>query len=122
LLLLLGLFLGGGLVLFLRRNRLGLRRLVLRKLDLVGLVDDGDVVVPEHRHHVVDLVGGDDVGGQRVVHLVVGEEPFVPAEREQVLHFLAFGCLPPLLRRGEILVVLVDLRVGGDLLVVADVG
>src|SRR2546427_6254492 len=123
LLLLLGFFLGGRLVLFLRRHRLGLRRLGLWKLDLVGLVDDGDVVVPEHRHHVVDLVGGDDVGGQRVVDFVVGEEPLVAAECKHVLHFLALGGLAALLRGSEILVaVLVDLRVRRELLVVADVG
>src|SRR5207248_3576850 len=121
LLLLLRLFLRGRLIFLLHHYRFRLGRLRLGKLDLVGLVDDGDVVVAEHRHHVVDLVGGDDVRRQRVVDLVVGEEALVAPECEQVLHFLALGGLAALLGRREILVfVLFDVR--RDLVVVAYVG
>src|SRR6266851_711590 len=110
--LLLGLGLGG-----LRLGRLG-----LGELDLVGLVDDGDVVVAEHRHHVVDLIAGDDVARQGVVHLVVGEEALVAAQREQVLHFLAVGGLAALLGGRQIVVVLVDVLGDHDLFVVRRVG
>jgi hypothetical protein len=54
-------------------------------------VDNLDVVVAEHRHHVVNLVRGDNVRGQRVVHLVVGEEALLTADLEKVLHLLAVG-------------------------------
>src|SRR5205085_8676963 len=121
LLLALGARLGSG-GLFLLGGGAGLRlgRLGLRQLDLVGLVDDGDVVVAEHRHHVVDLIAGDDVGGQRVVDFVVGEKALVAAEREQVLHFLALGGLSALaLGRREIVVVLVVVVGDCDLLVIA---
>ncbi len=123
LLLLLRLLLGSGGVLFLRRHRLRLGRLGLRQLDLVGLVDDGDVVVAEHRHHVVDLIGADDVRRQRVVDLVVGEEALVAAEREQVLHFLAVGGLGALLGGSEIVLVVVEIFGGsGRLVVLGDFG
>src|SRR6202171_4126285 len=110
--LLLGLGLGG-----LRLGRLG-----LGQLDLVGLVDDGDVVVAEHGHHVVDLIARDDVARQRVVHLVVGEEALVAAQREQVLHFLAVGRLAALLGGRQIVVVLVDVLGDRGFFVVRRVG
>src|SRR5471032_631529 len=97
---------GRGLFGFLGRRRLRIGLLRLRQLDLVGLVDDGDVVVAEHRHHVVDLVGADDVRRERVVDLVIGEEALVAAHGEQVLHFLAVGRLAALLDR-EVVVVFV---------------
>src|SRR5581483_1402528 len=46
----------------------------------------------------------------------------VAPQREEVLHFLALGGLAALLGADEILFVLVLVDVGGDLIVVADVG
>ena len=77
-------------------RRSGSGRLGLGELDLGGVVDDLDVVLAEHRHHVVDLIGGHDVGGQRVVDLVVGQEALLAAAIEQRLHLDAVGGGAPL--------------------------
>src|SRR6266545_2914916 len=83
--LLLLLLLGLVRVLFLRLGRL-VRQLHL----LLGAVHDLDVVLAEHRHHVVDLVRA-DVGGERVVHLVVGEEPLHATALHERLHLGPLG-------------------------------
>ena len=44
-----------------------------RLLGLVG-VDDVDAHVGQHRHGVLDLLGGDFLGGKHLVQLVIGDE------------------------------------------------
>src|SRR6266498_1996438 len=83
--LLLLLLLGLVRVLLLRLGRL-VRELHL----LLGAVHDLDVVLAEHRHHVIDLVRA-DVGGERVVHLVVGEEPLHATALHERLHLGPLG-------------------------------
>jgi hypothetical protein len=47
-----------------------------------------DVHRTEHHHDVVELIEGDDVLGQGVVHLVVGEEALLLAHRDQLVELL----------------------------------
>ncbi len=58
-----------------------------RDLDLRRAVDDLDVLVAEGTHHVVELIRG-DVGGERVVHLVVGEKTLRFARFDELLEGL----------------------------------
>ena len=53
----------------------GRRGVVAAAVLVLGLVvvDDVDAHLGEHRHHVLDLLGGDLVGGQDLVQLVVGD-------------------------------------------------
>ncbi len=53
-------------------------------------VHDLDVQVVEHDQHVVDLFRTEQVGGQPRIHLVVGEEAAVLAERDQFFEFFDF--------------------------------
>ena len=59
-----------------------------RLLGLVG-VDDVDAHVGKHRHGVLDLLGGDLLGGQHLVQLVIGDE----AARLRGLDQLLDGCV-----------------------------
>jgi hypothetical protein len=45
----------------------------------------------EHQHDVVELVEGDEIGGESVVHLVVGEEALLLALRDQLVELLDLG-------------------------------
>jgi hypothetical protein len=77
-----------------RVARLGLDRflaLVEGVLDLVqgpwrlGAVDDVDVHGSEHQHDVVELVRGDQVAGQGIVQLFVGDVALLLARRDQLV-------------------------------------
>src|SRR6266702_8682562 len=121
-----GLAVAGVLLLLLLRLLLVLRlgrlwRLV-RQLHLLGVVDHLDVVVAEHRHDVVDLLRGDDVGRQGVVHLVVGEEALVAAALHERLDLgalgeLGIGLFVVVVRCDLLLVLLLRLTVLGLVLV-----
>src|SRR5262249_12661711 len=51
----------------------------------LGGIHHLDVHGPEHHHDVVELIERDDVGGQGVIHLVVGEEALLLAHRNQAI-------------------------------------
>jgi hypothetical protein len=68
---------------------------VRRNLDVVRVVDDLDVLVIERREHVVHLVGTHVLARQRLVHVVVRQEPLALAEADELL----FGALAVRLRR-----------------------
>ena len=53
--------------------------------DALGRVDQLDVHGAEHQHDVVELIEGDDVRGQGVVDLVVGEEALLLPLRDQLV-------------------------------------
>ena len=57
---------------------------LLRLLGLVG-VDDVDAHVGEHRHGVLDLLGGHFLGREHLVQLVIGDEPAGLRRLDQLL-------------------------------------
>src|SRR5690606_34048336 len=81
----------------------------------LGGVDDGDVVIAEHRHEVVELVRRDHVGREAVVDVVVGQEALLTSEFEQGLELL------PVLR-SDLLVLVVGEAELLDLVFVRKVG
>ncbi len=54
---------------------------------LIG-VDHFDLHFAEDRHNVVDLVRRDDLRGQHVVHIVVGEIALLLAQIDELFHLL----------------------------------
>ena len=74
----------------------GLLPLVEGVFDLVqgagrlGAVDDVDVHGSEHQHDVVELVRGDQVSGQGVVELFVGDVALLLARRDQLVQLFQF--------------------------------
>src|ERR1051325_11055054 len=51
-------------------------------------IDNFDIHLAEERHDVVDLVGRDDIGGQHVVDLVIGQVALLLAEVDELLDLL----------------------------------
>ena len=56
----------------------------------LGVFQDVDALGADHSEQVVEIVGGVDVVGQEVIHLVVGEEAFFLAGIDQLLNIFVF--------------------------------
>ncbi len=67
-----------------------LERAVLQS-DLLLRIDDLDIHFAEHAHDIVELIGGDHVRGQQIVDFVVGEEPLLLAQINELLYFFHAG-------------------------------
>ena len=56
----------------------------------LGVFQDVDSLGSDHSEQVVEIVGRVDVVGQKVIHLVVGEETFFLAGIDQLLNIFVF--------------------------------
>ena len=66
------------------------RRLLDDQLFPFVRVDDIDILLAEEHDDIIDLIGGDDVGGEQIIDVVIGEKPLLLSQRDQLLEFIGF--------------------------------
>ena len=66
------------------------RRLLDDQLFPFVRIDDIDILLAEEHDDIINLIRGDDVGGEQIIHVVIGQKSLFLTKRDQLLEFIGF--------------------------------